>query len=103
MPWRSRLWSRTEGVKTENWGQLEGYKRAEFVEKKGWLSAFAPDTRETHMAADAQYSKNPIPLEEAFIIGGESLQYPGDPAGSAENVCNCLCSTYPEVMELQGG
>jgi len=103
MPWRSRLWSRTEGVKIENWGQLEGYKKAEFVEKKGWLSAFAPDTRETHMAADAQYSENPIPLEEAFIIGGESLQYPGDPAGSAENVCNCLCSTYPEVMELQGG
>jgi len=103
MPWRSRLWARTEGVKTENWGQLEGYKRAEFVEKKGWLSAFAPDTRESHMAADAQYSENPIPLEEAFIIGGESLQYPGDPAGSPENVCNCLCSTYPEVMELQGG
>ena len=102
MPWRSRLWARTETAKIENWGQIEGYKQAEFVEKKGWLSAFAPDTRDEHMAADAQYSANPIGLDEPFFVGGENLQYPGDPVGSAGNVCNCLCDTYPEVVEITG-
>jgi len=44
--WRSRLWARTETAKVENWGQVEGYRQSEFVEKKGWLSAFAPESRD---------------------------------------------------------
>jgi len=99
---RSRLISRTEMAKVENWGQLEGYKQAEYVEHKGWLCAFVPDSRESHKIADSEYSNNPIPLEEPFRVDGEFIQYPGDPAGSAGNVCNCLCSTYPEVVEIGG-
>ena len=97
---RSRLISRTEMAKIENFGQLEGYKQSEFVERKGWLCSFVPDSRDEHMAADYQYSANPISLNESFIVGGEELQYPGDPSGSPGNVCNCLCSTYPEVREF---
>jgi len=96
--WRSRLWARTETAKVENWGQVEGYKQTEFVEKKGWLSAFAPESRDEHMATDGQV----VGLDEPFIVGGEQLQYPGDPAGSPGNICNCLCATFPEVGELQG-
>jgi len=34
-------------------------------------------------------------MEEPFDVDGEDLQYPGDPAGSAGNTINCLCSmTY---------
>jgi len=94
--WRSRLWARTEAVKVENWGQIEGYKQTEFVEKKGWLSAFAPDSRDEHMAADGQV----VGLNEFFVVMGEELQYPGDPSGSPGNVCNCLCATFPEVGEV---
>ena len=97
-PWRARLWARTEAAKVENWGQIEGYRQTEFVEKKGWLSAFAPESRDTHMAADGQV----VGLDEAFDIGGEPMQYPGDPAGSPGNVCNCLCDTFPEVMNIEG-
>jgi HK97 family phage portal protein len=100
-PWRARLWSRTETAKMENWGQLEGYKKQEFVDRKGWLSAFAPDTREAHQIADQDYSDNPIPLDDPFFVDGEELQYPGDPAGSPGNICNCLCSTFPEVTPIQ--
>ena len=96
--WRSRLWARTETAKTENWGQVEGYKQEEFVEKKGWLSAFAPESRDEHMATDGQI----VGLNEPFVVMGEELQYPGDPAGSPGNTCNCLCATFPEVGELQG-
>lgn len=97
---RSRRIANTEMAKTENWGQLEGYKQSELVELKGWLSAFLPTTRDTHAEADAYYSDNPIPLNEGFEVGGELLQYPGDPAGSPENVIECKCATYPEVKEL---
>ena len=97
---RSRTIARTEMAKLENFGQLEGYKQAEFVERKGWLSAFVPDTREAHMIADAEYADNPITLDAAFMVDGEALQYPGDPNGSPGNVINCLCATYPEVREI---
>lgn len=92
-PWRARLWARTESAKVDNFGQNEGYKETEFVEKKGWMCSFVPDSRETHKAADGQE----VALDDDFIVGGEALAYPGDPKGSPENVCNELCSTYPVV------
>lgn len=102
-PWRSRLIARTEMAKIENWGQVEGYKQSEFTERKGWLSAYAPDTREAHIQADQTYRENTIGLDEYFEVDGELLEYPGDPAGSPGNVCNCLCTTFPEVVEIEGG
>lgn len=96
---KAALIARTEAAKIENWGQLEGYKQTEFIEFKGWLCSFVPDSRQAHMDAHRQYSDDPILLDEAFVVDGESLQYPGDPDGSPGNICNCLCSTYPETRE----
>lgn len=45
-------------------------------------------TRDDHAEADGQI----VAMGEPFIVGGESLLYPGDPAGSAENVINCRCT-----------
>ncbi|GAH28453.1 unnamed protein product, partial [marine sediment metagenome] len=97
---RSRTIANTEMAKVENWGQLEGYKQSELVELKGWLSAFLPTSRTDHTDADAYYSEHPIPLSDPFEVGGELLQYPGDPSGSPSNIINCKCATYPEVKEL---
>jgi HK97 family phage portal protein len=96
----ARLIARTEAAKIENWGGLEGYKQTEYVELKGWLCSFVEDSRQAHMDAHRKYSDDPIPLNDAFEVDGEKLQYPGDPAGSAGNVCNCLCSHYPEVRNV---
>lgn len=96
---RSRTIARTEVMKTENWGQVEGYRQSPYVERKGWLCSFVPDSRDSHIAADAAYSDNPIPIDDPFTVGGEFLQYPGDANASVENIVNCLCSTYPEVRE----
>jgi HK97 family phage portal protein len=94
---RCRLIARTETAKVENWGTLEGYRQTEFIERKGWLCAFVDESREEHKEADARYSDAPIPLGEAFVVGGKEMMYPGDPAGDAGNVCNCLCTLYPDV------
>ena len=92
--WRAELWARTESAKVDNYGQVEGYKDTEFVEKKGWMCSFVPDSRDAHMDADGQERK----LDDDFNVGGESIPHPG--AGSPGNACNCLCSTYPIVGEL---
>lgn len=94
--WRARLWSRTESSKTDNFGQLEGYRQSGFVDRKGWMSAFAENSREAHMAAD---NGSTIQLDADFDIGGQPMAFPGDPRGGAENCCNCMCSIYPEVSE----
>jgi len=84
---------RTEVNRAANWGSLEGSKSIGVPMDKAWLSAFAGNSRDDHTAADGQK----VDLEEAFDVGGEMLQYPGDPAGSAANTINCLCSMYEEL------
>jgi len=96
LPWEARRIARTEMARTENFGGLAGYKQNENIELKGWLCSFVPASRDEHMSADGQE----VPLDDAFIVGGEQLDYPGDHAGSAGNVINCLCTTYPVVGEI---
>jgi len=98
---RSRRIARTEAMKVENWGQHEGYVESKFIQRRGWLSAFTPKTREDHKIADQTYCDDPIPLSEPFEVGGEQMMFPGDGSlgASAANIINCLCSTYPDVEE----
>jgi HK97 family phage portal protein len=97
-PWRARLWSRTESAKVDNFGMVEGYRETEFVDMKGWMCSNVPASRDAHIKADG----DEVMVGEDFNIGGEMLAYPGDPRGSAGNVCNCLCSTYPVVGPESG-
>jgi hypothetical protein len=94
-PARARLWAETESTKVDNMGMVEGYRESEFVELKGWNCQNLATSREDHIDADGQE----VPLDDKFEVGGESLDAPGDSAGSAGNVCNCRCSTYPVVPE----
>jgi len=61
--------------------------------KKEWLTAEDDRVRESHAEANGQV----VGVDEPFIVGGEELMYPGDPAGSPENVCNCRCVSIPAV------
>jgi len=97
-PWKARLWARTESVKVDNYGAVEGFKETEFVEKKGWMCSFVPASRDSHMAADGQE----VALDDDFNIDGKPMAFPGDPKGGVENCANCLCGTYPVVGEVEG-
>ncbi len=55
---------------------------------KTWRSGFDARVRDAHRAANGQV----VPFNSKFSVGGESLQRPGDPNGSASNVINCRCS-----------
>ncbi len=84
---------RTEVNRASNFGALEGMQSLGIPMKKVWLSAFTEKSRPEHMDADGQE----VGLNEPFEVGGEFLQYPGDPKGSAGNTINCLCSIYEKL------
>lgn len=58
-------------------------------------------TRDDHADADGQI----VGMGQPFDVGGEALLYPGDPAGSPENVVNCRCTVAfltPQDFERLG-
>lgn len=62
---------------------------------KTWLATLDDRTRDTHADADGQT----VAYDEPFDVGGDSLDYPGDPSGSAEEVVNCRCSVTYQLAE----
>lgn len=67
---------------------------------KRWIATPRGNTRASHLEAHMIYSDNPIPVDEPFIVGGEPLMYPGDPAGSAAETINCRCTSITVVPEI---
>ncbi|WP_075780073.1 phage portal protein [Marinitoga sp. 1137] len=61
------------------------------IEKKEWLTARDERVRTEHENADGQI----VNVNEPFIVGGEHLMYPLDPAGSPGNIINCRCTVIP--------
>jgi len=61
---------------------------------KGWAAVGDSRTRYDHLQAHIKYNKNPIPVNEPFIVGGEELMYPGDPSASAKQTVNCRCRPF---------
>ena len=55
--------------------------------QKEWLTAMDERVRPHHAIAHGQR----VPVERPFIVMGEELQYPSDPAGSPSNTINCRC------------
>ena len=92
---RSETIARTESHAAANYAQTEAIKDAGVKARKEWISARDDRTRDgldsefDHVAANGQA----VELDEPFQINGESLMFPGDPAGSAGNVINCRCAT----------
>lgn len=91
--WRAVRIARTEVMTASNRGSIEG---ARYVigrtgmagVKKVWITAIDGREREAHREAAGQTAE----LDGSFIIGGEQMDHPGDPAASAANVVNCRCA-----------
>lgn len=88
---RAESIARTEVGAAQNFGRTSEMEN-QGVKKKVWIAIFS-NTRDEHAEADGQI----VDVNEAFDVGGESLEYPGDPAGSAENTINCQCSVSPTL------
>lgn len=84
---RAGVIARTEVHGSYQQGTFDGYQQAG-VSTKIWVAVMDQNTRDSHAMTDGQE----VPIDQPFDVGGESLDYPGDPAGSAENTINCRCT-----------
>jgi len=96
--YRAERIARTELGSAENFGEFEAYQQSEVTESKEWVTVIDDRTRGNdpndefnHIELDGEV----VPKNERFDVGGEFLQFPRDPAGSAGNVVNCRCRTLP--------
>lgn len=88
---RATMIARTEVIGASNAGSIATMRQLGEVAKKEWLATGGPRTRPTHQSANGQI----VNLEDPFIVGGASLDHPGDPSGPAREVINCRCTmTY---------
>ena len=86
---RARVIARTETHQASQAGNMAAAMATDIPIKKEWISANQPGrTRDDHLDASGQM----VPINAPFVVGGESLMYPGDPSGSAGNVINCRCT-----------
>ncbi len=62
---------------------------------KEWATTADSRARQSHVDADGQRRE----MDEPFEVGGSSLDFPGDPKGSAEEVINCRCTVlyHPRI------
>lgn len=81
--------ARTQTAGAVGTGRHEGLKAAG-LELKSWVDSHDDDVRDAHKQANKDYA-NGIPIDQPFVVGGENLMYPADPAGSAGNIINCRC------------
>ena len=85
---RAEMIARTEIVSASNRGALLGAQATGLDLVKNWLATPGARTRDSHLAANGQQ----VGLNEYFIVGGERLEAPGDPNGSAAETVNCRCT-----------
>lgn len=96
---RVRRILRTEINRATNYGAVMGEKKFEYKTQKEWASVHDSRTRHPHLSADQQR----VALDGKFSVGGEMLEFPGDPNGSAENTINCRCVTLINAQRDEKG
>jgi uncharacterized protein with gpF-like domain len=88
--------ARTEAHSVQSHSINESVKSTGIRFKREWSSTLDERTRTSHEDADGQT----VGMEEKFEVGGEELMYPGDSAGSPENVCRCRCVVLYRKSDL---
>lgn len=97
---RAKTIARTEVVAASNAGSLAQLQFVGLEAKKEWVSTHDARTRPSHILANGQT----VGLDAAFIVGGSTLRFPGDPGGAAGQVINCRCTLayeFPEESEAE--
>lgn len=87
----------TETRATISEAQLETYRSTPFVNGKGWITTMGiSDHHEGHLEMDGQE----VRMDEQFRnpVTGQTADAPGQ-FGVADQDINCLCDTYPIVID----
>jgi uncharacterized protein with gpF-like domain len=92
---RVRRILRTESNRAINYGNELAAGKFEYKTQKRWVAVHDDRTRRAHLDADSQT----VNQADSFNVGGEQLQFPGDPNGSPENTINCRC--FSEIVAMR--
>jgi hypothetical protein len=85
---RAATVARTEIISASNAGALAEVRTLNPDASKEWMATKDDRTREWHREADGET----VLLDQTFTVGGEELDYPGDPTASPANRINCRCT-----------
>lgn len=102
---RAALIARTESTKAANAGKMMAAAELDINVVKEWVSANDIRTRRIprdqydHLHMDGRQ----VPYGGFFVVPStktlDAMQYPGDPNGSAGNVCNCRCTVVFQPVQ----
>lgn len=98
---RAKTIAQTETLGAVNEGSFIMMKQNEhLIGKKAWCSNTDELVRDAHADANFNYGlTNPIPIDDYFVVGGESALHPLDSNMSAKNIVNCRCCMIPIIKE----
>lgn len=85
---RAATVARTEIISASNAGALAEIRTVNPDASKQWMATKDDRTREWHREADGET----VLLGGTFTVGGEELDFPGDPEGRPDNIINCRCT-----------
>jgi hypothetical protein len=89
---RVRRILRTESNRAINYGNELAADKFDYQVQKRWVAVHDDRTRIAHLSADGQT----VDQNGVYTVGGEQLEFPGDPNGSGANTINCRC--FSEVV-----
>lgn len=102
--YRAELIARTETSRAANQAAMLGAVSTGLMTEKEWISIQDNRTRRIprnnydHLHMDGKRT----PVDKPFTVPGltsvDIMEFPGDPNGSAGNVCNCRCTVGFEVV-----
>lgn len=91
---RSLVIARTESTTAANHGINVGAESSDYEVAKFWINTKDKRTRRSHLLM----TKEPIAINQPFIVGGVPMLYPGDPSAPAKEVVNCRCVMATEAI-----
>lgn len=97
--------ARTETTTATNLATYLAAENSDYELQKTWISAQDNRTRRPPKSPFDHLDMNGVTVDanSPFFVGGEELEYPGDPNGAAGNIINCRCKVVFTVKEDENG
>lgn len=99
--YRGEVIARTESINALREGQQQcirdAFEQSDIEQKevtRQWITSGDSRTRPAHTDAGGQTVRG---MDQPFIVAGEPLRYPGDPAGRAANTILCRCTVRTRI------
>ena len=103
--WQALRIARTETTTATNYATVLASQNSEWVQVKKWISVQDARTRRPPHSIYDHLDMNGQTVDEfsPFFVGGENIEFPGDPKAKAGNVINCRCKIVYVLKEDADG